>query len=139
MTSTTIRVRFPVRRVVHRVVHQESEPAAPPLPECKGTPAPRPVSRAARMLALAHHVEREIQAGNVQDLAAAAHALGITRARMTQVSNLLLLAPGVQARILTGDLRWSERRLRAAQAEPDWEAQRARVLSPPREGRDGPT
>jgi hypothetical protein len=80
------------------------------------------------MLALAHYVEREIEAGKIPDLAAAAHALGITRARMTQVANLLLLAPDIQERILAGGLRWSERRLRLLVQDPCWEGQ-VRALS----------
>ena len=77
----------------------------------------RPVSRAARQLALAHHIERVIEAGTLTDYAAAARALGITRARLTQIMNLLLLAPDVQHRILVGEIDASERALRAASGE----------------------
>ena len=51
------------------------------------------VSRVARQLALAYHVERLIEDGVLKDYAEAARVLGITRARMTQVTNLLNLAP----------------------------------------------
>ena len=107
---------------------------------CKFVPAPKPApgravtkavtspkpsgpSRAARMLALAHHIERQIDDGAIPDYAAAARALGLTRARITQVMNLLLLAPEVQERVLVGELALSERDLRRATAEPDWSKQ----------------
>ncbi len=85
--------------------------------------AQRPVSRAARMLALAHHVERLIDAGELAGYAEAARALGVTRARLTQVMNLLLLAPAIQARILDGKLEVSERRMRTVVAEAEWTVQ----------------
>ena len=80
-------------------------------------------SRVARMLALAHHVERLIEAGELSGHAEAARCLGLTRARLTQVMNLLLLAPKIQERILIGGLRASERSLRAHVKEPAWERQ----------------
>lgn len=83
----------------------------------------QPVTRASRMLALAHHIEHEIERGAISDYAAAARALGLTRARLTQVMKLLLLAPGIQARILTGSLPATERSLRRPVAEPDWARQ----------------
>ena len=85
--------------------------------------------RAARLLALAHKVDAMIQAGELRDLADAARAMGLTRARVTQIANLLLLAPDIQAAILTlspvtnGRDPVSERRLRMIVAEPDWETQ----------------
>ncbi len=85
--------------------------------------APTGTSRAARMLALAHHVERLVEAGQLESVAAAARSLGLTRARMTQVMNLLLLAPGVQEELLVGRLRVSERALRCVVAMPEWSAQ----------------
>ena len=46
-------------------------------------PGTRPVSRAARMLALAHYVERLVEQGSVKSYAAAARQLGVSRARMS--------------------------------------------------------
>ena len=83
------------------------------------------------MLALAHKIDGMIRAGELKDLAAAARALGVTRARMTQVMNLLLLAPKIQEAILelpsvtVGRDPVSERALRKIVAEPDWERQEA--------------
>ena len=76
------------------------------------------------MLALAHHVEWGIDAGRIRNYATMARALGITRARLTQVLNLLLLAPEIQECVLKGRIR-SERRLRAVVGEPNWTIQAA--------------
>ena len=87
------------------------------------TPAPKPVSRAARQLALAHHIEQQVEGGTLADYAAAARSLGLTRARLTQVMNLLLLAPEVQNGILLGHLKGGERSLRRLSPITEWERQ----------------
>ena len=87
--------------------------ATPPV-VADSVPAPKPpVSRIARQLALAYHVESLVESGALRDYAAAATRLRISRARMTQVMNLLGLAPAVQERILMGALAVPERRLRS--------------------------
>ena len=80
------------------------------------------------MLALAHHVERLIDEGKLADYADVSRRLGITRARMTQIGKLLLLAPVVQERVLAGEVGPTERGLRRAVAEPEWSRQ-LRVLT----------
>ena len=88
------------------------------------------VPRVARTLALAHRIDAMIRAGELRDLADAARANGVTRARMTQIANLLLLAPQIQEAILdlppvtNGRDPVSERALRRIVAEPDWTRQR---------------
>jgi hypothetical protein len=83
----------------------------------------------ARLLALAHEIERRIRARELDDLAHAARVLGLTRARVTQIANLMLLAPQIQEAILAmssaavGRDRSTERTLRAIVAEPVWEHQ----------------
>ncbi len=89
----------------------------------------RMVSRAARMLALAHHIEQLIEAGVVPSYAAAADALGLTRARLTQVMNLMVLAPKIQERLLLYELVTSERALRCMMGEASWVAQLAAIRS----------
>ena len=84
------------------------EPTAPPPPAEPSTPPP---TRTARMLALAYHVEALIDSGKLRDYADAARRLGVSRARMTQVSNLRWLPCAVQERILGGE-KISERELR---------------------------
>ncbi|MCE9595033.1 MAG: hypothetical protein K8S98_12685 [Planctomycetes bacterium] len=79
------------------------------LAKPKRTPKPRPMpvvrdpgpSRAARRLALAYWIERKIEAGELVDYAAAARLLGVTRARMTQVVNMILLPVREQELLLT--------------------------------------
>ena len=90
------------------------------------------LSRAARMLALAHHVKRLVEAGELTDYAEAARNLGLTRGRLTQVMNLLLLAPETQERVLVGDVRATERSLRRTVAEPVWDRQLSRLTVAPR-------
>ncbi len=98
-----------------------------PAPRPDVAPTPR-VPRVARLLALAHRIDGMIRAGELVDLADAARACGVTRARMTQVANLLLLAPAIQEQILAmetmaGRDPVTERGLRPMVAEPDWAAQ----------------
>ncbi len=87
------------------------------------TSGTRPVSRAARMLALAHYVERLVEEGSVKSYADAARQLGVSRARMAQITNLLNLPPRVQEGLLLGDLHLSERRVRALMGRAEWEGQ----------------
>ncbi len=84
------------------------------------------VPRVARLLALAHKINGMIEVGEIRDLADAARQLGLTRARVTQITNLLLLAPRIQEEVLSmdpidaGREPVSERQLRTVVADPDW-------------------
>ncbi len=88
-------------------------------------PAGRP-SRIALLLALAHHWERLVREGVVKDYADIARLTGLTRARVTQVMNLTLLAPAIQekilffARTLGQNELPPERHARALTTIPDW-------------------
>jgi hypothetical protein len=87
--------------------------------------------RLSRLLASAHQIDRKIRSGELHDLAHAARTIGVTRARMTQVMNLLLLAPEIQEAILllppvrNGRDPITERQLRPIVAEPNWDNQLA--------------
>ncbi len=87
------------------------------------------IPRVARTLALAHRIDAMIRARELRDLADAARALGLSRARVTQLSALLLLAPEIQETIFDlppvtkGRDPVSERALRRIVAEPDWNRQ----------------
>ena len=86
------------------------------------------VPRVARMLALAHRIDQAIRTGELRDLADAARVVGVTRARMTQIMNLMLLAPAIQESVLeltvwVGREPISERGLRAIVSEADWTRQ----------------
>jgi len=62
-------------------------------------PCKRP-SRLAKMLALAHKMQELIDSGKVPDRATLARRLGFSRARVTQLLDLLLLAPDIQEEIV---------------------------------------
>ncbi len=82
--------------------HARLMEGAPP-PELGPKPGPEPkgtIPRISRLLALAHHIQELIDTGQVRDLAEVARCGHITRARMTQIMNLLLLAPDIQEEIL---------------------------------------
>jgi hypothetical protein len=55
------------------------------------------------MLALGHEIVRLVDEGLLKDLADAADLLGFTRARVTQIVDLTLLAPEIQEALLFGD------------------------------------
>ncbi len=61
------------------------------------------VPRIARMLALAHVMQRMIDRGEVKDQAELARMLGFTRARVTQILDLTLLAPDIQEEIVLAE------------------------------------
>ena len=89
------------------------------------------VQRVVRLLALAHRIDEMIRAGELRDLAHAAEVLRLTRARMTQIVSLTLLAPAIQQAILAlppvteGRDPVTERQLRPVAAEPVWDRQLA--------------
>jgi hypothetical protein len=84
-------------------------------------------------LALAHHIQRAIDRGVFASQSDVARRLGLTTARVTQVMNLLLLAPDLQERLLAleavdGVEPVSEKVLRRAPSTRCWGSQRATVL-----------
>ena len=97
--SGKLKVRYNVH-VVQRNRRARLVEGAPP-PEPQADPGPQgTVPRIARLLALAHHIQELIDTGQVRDLAEVARRGHVTRARMTQIMNLLLLAPDIQEDIL---------------------------------------
>src|SRR5262245_60713428 len=63
-------------------------------------PAPGRVPRVARLLALAHKLAGLLQPGIVGDYTTLARLGQVSRARITQIMNLLHLAPDIQEEIL---------------------------------------
>ena len=89
MTTVTRPIHFRVRQTRRQIV---TEPAPPP--------PPGRVPRVARLMALAIKFDKMLQDGVVgsqTDLAALAR---VTQPRMTQIMNLLHLAPDIQEEIL---------------------------------------
>lgn len=118
------RVHFTHGRRGRRRLHDG--PVAPP----PAAPTGR-VPRAARLLALAHRFEGLLASGDVRDQAELAAIAGVTRARVTQILNLLHLAPDIQEAVLhlprteSGRDAVRERHLRRIAAMPEWYVQRA--------------
>jgi hypothetical protein len=101
---------------------------APPDPGALVEPGRVP--RVARLMALAIRLERLLAEGVARDYADLARLGGVTRARLTQIMNLTLLAPGIQEALLflprttRGRDPLAEPQLRAIAAIPDWRKQR---------------
>lgn len=99
----------------------------------EGSPSARKTTRplrVARTLALAHVFRELIDAGVVRDQVELAALTGFTRARITQMLDLTLLAPDIQESLLLATLGprergVAERNLREANRCLLWPAQRA--------------
>jgi len=97
-------------------------------------PAPEPstgrVPRVARLLALAIKLDGEVRTGMVADYAALARVGRISRARISQIMNLLYLAPDIQEEILflapvgSGHDPIHVRQLQRIALTPEWPRQR---------------
>jgi len=97
---------------LHRVRGRATafEEVAPPTEPPEGDPRPAPV---AVMLALAWKIQGAIDRGDVKDRAEVARMMGVSRARVTQLLDLLLLPTPAQAHLLCDRrLCTSERSLR---------------------------
>ena len=99
------------------------------------TPTPKPaelgrIPRVAKLMALAIRFEKLIHQGVVRDYADLARLGGVSRARVSQIMDLLNLAPGIQEEILflprttAGRDPIGERDLRPISAVAAWSAQR---------------
>lgn len=94
---------------------------------------PAPVcspAHVARQVALAHHLQAAINRGAVADQAAVARKLGLTRARITQLFDPLMLAADRQKQVLAleaadGAESMAEQPLRAVAHTGTWAEQRA--------------
>ena len=111
------------RRKSRSVTLAEAPPPARP------EPVRRP-AKVAQQLALAHHLQAAIDRGSIADRAAVARKLGLTRARVTQLLDLLMLAPDLQEAVLAleavdGAEPMAERTVRAVAHAGTWMEQRA--------------
>ena len=99
---------------------------APPEPTGDAVAVPR----IAKLMALAIRFDELVRRGEVADFAEIAALGHVTRARVSQIVNLLNLAPDIQEAILFQEpVRGerdaiSERQVRAIAAEPSWDRQR---------------
>ena len=88
------------------------------------------VPRIARLMALAIHCDQLVRDGEVADQTELARLLHVSQPRMTQIMNLLHLAPDIQEELLflprtvSGREPIHEKLLRPIAAEMDWGRQR---------------
>ncbi|MDQ2946389.1 MAG: hypothetical protein M3Y27_10680 [Acidobacteriota bacterium] len=87
-------------------------------------PKPTTIPRLARLLALAIKFQAMVERGEVRDYADLARLGYVTRARLTQIMNLLLLAPDLQEQLLFSATTVEERRLRNVVKLVEWREQR---------------
>jgi hypothetical protein len=118
-----------VRRTLHVTTRHKGRKQLEPGTKPPEVPAGR-VPRVSRLMALALRFEWLLAAGVVKDQAELARLGHVTRARLTQIMNLLNLAPDIQEALLflprveRGKDPLTERQLRPIAAEPDWQTQR---------------
>lgn len=101
-------------------------PAAEPQPVGR-------IPRIAKLMGLAIRCDQLLRSGAVSDASALARLVKVSQPRMTQILNLTLLAPDIQARLLflepveEGKPEVNEKGLRQVCAEVDWGQQRNRL------------
>ena len=89
---------YTVSRKIHFQNSRQSKKTIRPGEKPKRKTARTP--RISKLMALAIHFEQMLRDGHVEDMATLARYGQVTRARMTQIMNLLLLAPDIQETIL---------------------------------------
>lgn len=119
-----------VTRKIHFSMANKGKRQIKPGPApVRDTPAGR-VPRVSRLMALAVKFDNLLATGGVRDQTELAELGHVTRARITQIMNLLHLAPDVQdellhlPRVTSGDDPIFERQLRSVARLVDWDAQR---------------
>lgn len=124
--------KLTIRREAHFRIRNRSRKAlySGPAPRDSQPDAVR-VPRLSRLMALAIRFDQLIRSRTVSDQADLARLGHVTRGRLTQIMNLLLLAPDIQEEILflkipiRGEDPFPERRIRDLTMIPDWRKQRA--------------
>jgi hypothetical protein len=126
MIAKTWNISFETQKKGRRVI--TSEMPQPTLPAGR-------IPRIAKLMALAHHFERLVVTGVVKDYAELARLGMVSRARISQIMNLLLLAPDIQEAILflpkvvAGHDPIKLKHLQSICLEMDWGTQRERWRS----------
>ena len=127
-----VTIEFPVHftrgTAGRKEVNVGVEPAAPPVEAGR-------VPRVARLMALAIRFEELVRMGEVASHADLARLGQVTRARISQIMDLLCLAPNIQEELLflpevtDGRDPIHEKMLRPITALPSWEEQRVALAS----------
>ena len=121
MQSETFTVHL-ARKSRGRVKLHEGLAPKPPVRE-------RVPMRAARLMALAIRIDGLVRSGEMASFAEVALVSGLTRARVSQIMDLTMLAPSIQERVLRelkperGRDPYSERDLRRIVRDADWARQ----------------
>jgi len=122
MTTVTKQIHF-VRKGPRKVA-RPGPPPKPPEP-------PGRIPRVSKLMALAIRFEELLRDGKVADQSELARVAHVTQPRMTQIMNLLHLAPDIQEailhlpRVMEGRDPITERDVRPTGALREWERQRA--------------
>lgn len=125
MSNYTITRKVHLRTVEHGERQFRHGPSPKPLPTGR-------VPRISKLMALAIHYDGLLQTGIVEDLASLARLGEVTRARLTQIMDLTLLAPDIQEDLLflppteSGYDPVNHRTMREIALAPDWDDQRHR-------------
>jgi hypothetical protein len=113
---------IPLKRTARQAAGRPKKEAAPPPPR---------IPRITRLMALAIKFQDMIDHGEVKDYADLARLGFVTRARVTQIMNLSLLAPELQDWLLNLSLKrdppFTERHIRFVAALESWEDQRSAI------------
>jgi hypothetical protein len=105
---------------------RRGSPAVPKMPD------PPRIPRITRLMALAIKFQAMVDRGEVRDYADIARLGYVSRARLTQIMNLLLLAPDIQEELLSLTLNpgasqpAAEQQIRRVISAVDWCEQRRR-------------
>lgn len=118
-----------VTRQIHFAIKSRRKTAVPgPAPE--PTPSVGRTPRVSKLMALAIRFDQLLREGNIADQSELARLTHVTQPRMTQIMNLLHLAPDIQEAILhlplviEGRDPITERDLRPIVQVVNWQAQR---------------
>ncbi len=129
MKTDGVRMEYTVHFERGRHGQLELKPGeAPPQPDVNAGTVPR----ISKLMALAIRFDGLVRRGEVADFAEIAALGHVTRARVSQIVNLLNLAPDIQEEILFHEPvrgerdAMPERQVRAIAGEPDWDVQRER-------------
>ena len=121
MTTVTHEIHF--ARKTRRKVIKPGPPPEPPPPTGR-------IPRVSKLMALAIRFDEMLANGQVASMSELARLAHVTQPRMTQIMNLLHLAPNIQEEILhlppvrAGRDIVTERDVRCIVCEPKWEEQR---------------
>ena len=121
MTTVTREIHF-ARKSRRRVI-KPGPPPEPPPPEGR-------VPRVSKLMALAIRFDQMLAHGQVASMSELARLTHVTQPRMTQIMNLLHLAPNIQEELLNlppidaGEDPLTERDLRPIVSLRSWQAQR---------------